>query len=71
MKARLENIYYFCNVKSQRRHDVAAEHSVFCVLNLLVNSKRIEWGSSNVPKVSAFENLTARNALSLCQNSKV
>ena len=71
MITRLENIYYFCNVKSQRRHDVAAERSVFCVLNLLVNSKRIECGSSNARKVSAFENLTARNALSLCQISKV
>jgi hypothetical protein len=71
MAATMEINLYFCNVKSQRRHDVAALGSVFCVLHLLVNSKRIEWGSSNVPKVSAFENLTARNALSLCQISKV
>jgi hypothetical protein len=68
MKARLENIYYFCNVKSNERHDVAAERSVFCVLNLLVNSKRNECGSSNARKVSAHLNLTARIALSLCQN---
>lgn len=68
MKARLENIYYFCNVKSNERHDVAALSSVFCVHNLLGNSKRNEWGSSNAPKVSAHLNLTARIALSLCQN---
>jgi hypothetical protein len=68
MKARLENIYYFCNVKSNERHDVAARSSVFCVLNLLVNSKRNECGSSNARKVSAHLNLTARIALSLCQN---
>lgn len=68
MKTRLENIYYFCNVKSNERHDVAARSSVFCVLNLLVNSKRNECGSSNVRKVSAHLNLTARIALSLCQN---
>ena len=68
MKAMLENIYYFCTVKTYWRHDVAAERSVFCVLNLLVNSKRIECGSSNAHKVTASLYLTARNALSLCQN---
>ena len=68
MITRLENIYYFCNVKSNERHDVAAFSSVFCVLHLLVNSKRNECGSSNARKVSAHLNLTARIALSLCQN---
>lgn len=52
MKSRLENIYYFCNVKIQVRHDVAARSSVFCVLSLLVNSNRIGGGNSNVPKGS-------------------
>lgn len=57
-------IYYFCTVKTQLRHEVAAERSVFCALNLLENSKRIEWGRSNRPEASAVECLTTRNALS-------
>ena len=61
-------IYYFCTVKTYWRHDVAAERSVFCVLNLLVNSKRIEWGRSNRPEVLAVGNLTTRNALSFLSN---
>lgn len=71
MKARLENIYYFCTVKNSERHDVAARSSVFCVLNLLVNSNRIECGSSNAHKVLALKFLTARNAVSLCQKFRV
>ena len=71
MKTRLENIYYFCNVKIQVRHDVAARSSVFCVLNLLVNSNRIGGGNSNVPKGFALEPLTHRNAVSLCQKLSV
>jgi len=58
-------IYYFCTVKTQLRHDVAAERSVFCARILLVNNKRIEWGRSNRPEATAVECLTARNALSL------
>ena len=71
MKTRLENIYYFCNVINQVRHDVAARSSVFCVLNLLVNSNRIGGGNSNVPKGFALEPLTHRNAVSLCQKLSV
>ena len=67
----LAKILYFCNVKSQRRHEVAGLSSVFRALILLVKYKRIECGSSNAHKVIAFENLTARNALSFCQISKV
>lgn len=69
--ASYRNSLYFCNVKSQRRHEVAGYASVFRALILLVKYKRIVWGSSNVPKVSAFENLTARNALSLCQKQRL
>ena len=71
MVATLKNSLYICNVKSQRRHEVAAESSVFCGTSLLVNSNRIEWGNSNVPKGFAFDTLTARNAVSLCQKLKV
>lgn len=67
----LAKILYFCNVKSQRRHEVAGNASVFRALILLVKYKRIECGRSNAHKVIAFENLTARNALSFCQISKV
>ena len=59
--------FYFCGVKSNGRHEVAAESSVFRALNLEEKYKRIECGSSNAHKVSARLNLTARNALSLCQ----
>ncbi len=71
MAATMDKILYFCNVKSQRRHDVAAKGSVFCVINLLEESERIECGSSNAHKVSAFENLTTRNALFYVKKSKV
>lgn len=71
MAATLKNSLYICTVKSLRRHEVAAGSSVFCALFLFVYYNRIECGSSNAHRVSAFENLTARNALSLCQISKV
>lgn len=61
------NSLYFCGVKSNRRHEVAAQCSVFRAINLVEKFKRIECGSSNTRKVSARLNLTARNALSLCQ----
>ena len=64
MAATIENILYFCNVKSHERHDVAALSSVFCV-NKLMKSNRIGCGSSNAHKVSARENLTACNAVFL------
>lgn len=63
MKARLENIYYFCNVKTSERHEVAAKSSVFCVLNLLEKSNRIGCGSSNAHKDFALKFLTACNAV--------
>ena len=59
--------FYFCGVKSNGRHGVAGKPSVFRALNLVEKYKRIECGSSNAHKVSARLNLTARNALSLCQ----
>ena len=71
MAATLKNSLYICTVKSQRRHEVAAESSVFCVGILLVNSNRIEWGNENVPKGFAFDTLSARNAVSFCQKLKV
>ena len=61
------NSIYFCGVKSNGRHEAAAKCSVFRALNLVEKSKRIECGSSNAHKVTARLNLTARNALSLCQ----
>ena len=57
--------FYFCNVKSYGRYEAAATSSVFCIPNLLVNSKRKECGSSNAHRVSARMNLTAPIALSL------
>jgi len=65
MTATMDNILYFCNVKSLRRHEVAAQGSVFCALFLFVYSNRIECGSSNAHMVSPQLNQTARNAVSL------
>ena len=71
MTATLKNSLYICTVKSQRRHEVAAKSSVFCVLCLLENNNRIERGSSNAHKGFALDTLTARNAVSLCQKLRV
>ena len=72
MAATLKNSLYICTVKNQERHEVAAESSVFCVLCLLENNNRIEWGNNgNVPKGFALDTLTARNAVSLCQKLRV
>ena len=65
MTATLKNSLYICTVKSQRRHEVAAESSVFCVRILLSKYNRIECGNGNVPKGFAFDTLTTRNAVSL------
>ena len=61
MAASSKYIFYFCNVKSEERHEVAARKQRFLCPNLLVDNKRkrMEWGSSNAPKVSALDNLTA------------
>lgn len=55
----MEYILYFCTVKSNKRHEVAAKMQRFLCPNLIVNSSRKEWVNSNVPKVSACLNLTA------------
>jgi hypothetical protein len=57
--------FYFCNVKSNKRHEVAAKKQRFLCLYIIVNSKRKEWVNGNVPEVSACLNLTAPTALSL------
>ena len=67
MAATLKNSLYICTVKSRTRHEVAAESSVFCVLCLLEIYNRIVRGTSNGHKGRAFDTLTARNAVSLCQ----
>ena len=59
-------IFYFCNVKSYGRHEVAANKQRFLCPLHIVNSKRKECGSSNARKVFALDYLTARSALSLC-----
>lgn len=59
----MKKIFYFCNVKSNPRHEVAALKQRFlCPQN--GNSKRIDWVNGNVPKASADLSLTSRNALS-------
>lgn len=58
--------FYICTVKTQLRHEVAALVQRFlCHILLVLKYKRIVWGNSNVPKASAVECLTTRNALSL------
>ena len=58
-----KNNLYFCNVKNQTRHEVAAESSVFYVSILLSQYDRIDRGSSNAHKGFAFDTLTDRNAV--------
>lgn len=60
--------FYFCGVKSHERYMTAAQRSVFCARNLVVNSSRKEWVNGNVPKVFARENLTAPIAASFMSN---
>lgn len=62
---------YFCGVKPNKRHEVAGFASVFRALNLVEKYKRIECGCSNAHKVSVCLDLTARNALSLCQTQTI
>ena len=72
IETRLAKTLYFCNVKSQTRHEVAGSASVFRASILLVNNYLPdECGRSNAHKVSAFENLTARIGVLYCQNSNV
>lgn len=59
-----KKIFYFCTVKSNKRHEVAAKKQRFLCLYISVNSKRKEWVNGNVPEVSACLNLTAPTALS-------
>ena len=64
MAATLRKIFYFCSVKTSKRHEVAAtERSVFCVPNFIRNIDRIECGTGNSHEVSALEYLTTRNAV--------
>ena len=68
--ARTESNYklslYFCNVKSYRRHEVAAKSSVFRAINLVEKIYPNECASSNARKGSAFGTLTARIGVLLC-----
>ena len=63
MAATIENILYFCNVKNQVRHDVAAKGSVFCASDNSKKSNRNEGGSSNAHKGVALDALTLRIAV--------
>ena len=70
IETRLAKSLYFCNVKSQTRHEVAGSASVFRATSLLVNNYLPdECGRSNAHKVTAFENLTARIGVLYCQIS--
>lgn len=62
--ASIKYIFYFCGVKNQLRYEAAATKQRFLCPYISENNKRIEWGRSNRPKVSAIDFLTARNALS-------
>ena len=64
----MSNNLYFCGVKSNKRHEVAAKMQRFLCPYLLLKYSRIEWVNGNVPEVSACLNLTARNAAFLLSN---
>ena len=52
MVASFKKIFYFCNVKTSERHEVAAMMQRFlCLLIFSINICRIEWGNGNVPEV--------------------
>lgn len=53
----IAEILYFCNVKNQVRHEVAAESSVFRASNLVVKIYPSVCGSSNARKGFALEHL--------------
>lgn len=59
----MENIFYFCTVKTHEQQNAVTLCSVFCALTLETNN-RIEWVNGNVPEAPACECLTARNAVS-------
>lgn len=68
----MQKSLYFCGVKTYVRYLAAAMSSVFCASHvLLINTAVREWGNSNVPKGSAVDTLTHRNAVSLCQKLTV
>lgn len=62
MVAGFRNIFYFCNVKSNKRYDAAAIKQRFLCPIFLVYSSRKECGTSNGHEVSACLNLTAPTA---------
>ena len=57
---------YFCGVKSQVRHEVAAECSVFRAENFIGKLYPDECGSSNAHKGLAYNTLTARIGILYC-----
>ncbi len=65
-ETRLAKTLYFCNVKSYKRHEVAAECSVFRAKNLEVKLYPDECGSSNAHKGLAYNTLTTRIGILLC-----
>ena len=60
--------FYFCGVKTQMRHDVAGYASFFRAKNLIEILYPNDGGSSNARKGLAFETLTHRIGVLLCQN---
>jgi hypothetical protein len=68
IETRLAKSLYFCNVKSQTRHEVAGSASVFRATNLLEKLYPNECGRSNTRKGTAQMSLTARIGVLLCLN---
>ena len=58
---------YFCGVKNLVRHEVAAECSVFRAENLVEKLYPNDGGSSNARKGLAYDTLTHRIGVLLCQ----
>ena len=66
----MAKILYFCNVKSQVRHEVAGNASVFRATILLEKFNPNDGGSSNALKGSALDTLTHRIGVFICQKVK-
>lgn len=72
MGGNMKSIFYFCIVKSNVRHEVAAKMQRFLCPNFLrIDTERIKvCGSSNAHRFSARLNLTAPCALLFLMSNK-
>ena len=64
----MSNILYFCGVKSNKRHEVAAQMQRFLCQNFIIKNIAVSCVVAVMPTRFRLENLTARNAASFMSN---